>query len=296
MLKPQEKKELIRKFNEIKNEVKKLRDQLNDLDKQKEAWFEKKENTSKEILRYVKQIKEFKAKRDFLTKDVQEIKGEREKYNDKIKENINQIRRLEGEKMEIIRKYNIKGDPSKIKEEIDRLELMIETEVLSFEKEKGIMKKIKELKKNYKEAEQVSNVWEKINWLSKETERLRQAADEVHKKIQGKAFSSQEKHEGMIATVKKVEELEEKMNRENKKFIEYKKRFIDVNNKLKEKLSVINELNKKLMEDKEEFMKTREEEKRKKIEDKEKEIEKKIKDRKKITTEDLLVFQQTRED
>ena len=296
MLKPEKKQELTKKFDDVKKEIKRLRDRLIDLNNQKEAWFEKKEKTNREISKYIKQTREFKSQRDSLTKDVKEIKEKRKEHNEKIKKNIDEIKRLEKEKMEIIKKYNLKGDPSRIKEEIDRLERIIETEAPSFEKEKEIMKKIKELKKNYKEAEQVSNVWEKINGLSKETERLQQLADEVHKKVQGKASSSQQKHEEMLATIKKLKELEEKKAKEYEKFIGYKRSFVEVNNQLKEKLAIMNELNKILSGERERIKLEKKLAIEATLKSKEEQIEDKIKKKKKLTTEDLLVFQQIKEE
>lgn len=296
MLKQEEKKELVRKFGEAKNEVKKLKDRLNEVNALKEGWFEKKEKSGKDISRLLKQVREAKSRRDALVKEIKEKKERREEYNNKIKKNIEEIKRLESEKREIIKKYNIRGDPSKIKEESQKLEMMIETEALSFEKEKELMKKIKGLKKNYKDAEEVSNIWERISDISKETEQLKQMADETHKEIQSRALISQQKHEEMVGALKSLKALEEKEEEEHKGFMDYKRRFGETNNELKEKLAALNEMSKTLSEERERAEAEKKQAAEVILKGREEEIRDKLKRKKKLTTEDILAFQQIRED
>ena len=57
-------KELVDELNNHKVEVSKLRNALNELDKEKESWFKKKGEYSAKIKEAIKKIKENKAKRD----------------------------------------------------------------------------------------------------------------------------------------------------------------------------------------------------------------------------------------
>lgn len=291
MLSKAEKKEIARRLDEVRNGVRGLRNSLNEINDQKESWFGKKKNTTDEIFKLAKQLKEVKTKRDSLTKEVKSDKEERGKYNEQIQKNIENIKGLEKEKRETAKKHNIQGDPSKIKEEIDKLELRIETDVMGFDKERGLMKRIKDLKKRYGEAKSVSSVWEKIRELSKETDELRKRADELHNKVQVKAVASQKKHEEGVKLAKKMDELKEKEQGEYERFFEFKRKFMETNGNLKKKLVELNELNQKLVEDKKIIKEKIELEKKETLKSKEMEIEEKIKKGEKITTEDLLVFQ-----
>ena len=68
-------KELVEELNKLRAEVSKLKNILNELDKDKEFWFKKKEESSKKIREAISRIKENKAKRDSLTKEVKELKS-----------------------------------------------------------------------------------------------------------------------------------------------------------------------------------------------------------------------------
>ena len=112
---------------------------LIELNDQKEAWFNKKESCGKDISKLIKKVKTSKAKRDLLTKKVKADKADREKYNEKAKKKIEQVKKLNKEKAEVQKKHHIKEDPSTIKKQIQKIETIIETEAISFDKEKKLM-------------------------------------------------------------------------------------------------------------------------------------------------------------
>ena len=123
---------------------------------------------SKEISQLIKELKTLKDKRNQLTAKVKESKKERENYNELIKQKIEEVKKLRIEKNNVAKKYHITEDPMKIKATIEQLEAKIETNVMSFEKEQSLMKKIKELKKKYKEAGSLVAICDKIHKVSKE--------------------------------------------------------------------------------------------------------------------------------
>src|SRR3989338_2025722 len=130
-------------INGLRSEVKKLRNELNSLNSFKEHLFQEKDRLTREILSQISEVKKLKQRRDSLTKQVKEEKKKKKKK--KIKE-------IKKEKKKIVDKYNIKVDPSRINDEIERLELKIQTEPMSFDKEKKIMETINKLKKQKKQT------------------------------------------------------------------------------------------------------------------------------------------------
>ena len=295
MATPEEKKDIFRTLGELRQEVLLLKTELNQIDEQKEAAFQKKEKYNSQIRGLISAIKEDKHERDKLTKEVKEEKGKREEYNKQIKENISNIKSLEGQKEAILKKYKIQNDPSLIKQDIERLEFRIETEAMSFEKEKQLMKSINALRKKYNEAKKVSSVWEKIHELSKAIDNERRGAKDFHNKVQNKAKESQHHHEEMISLSKDVDALKKEETQAFEKFVALKKKFNEVNEKLKEKLVEMSKIRVEVDKTKKE---TREE-KRKKDEDilktKEEMVNEKLRKGEKLTTEDLLVFQNIKE-
>ena len=98
-----DKKEVFAKLNKCKSEVFELKTQLNQLNDQKEAWFNKKETYSKDISKLIKKVKQEKSQRDKFTSDVKKDKKNREKYNEKAKKKIEEVKKLNKEKREIQR-------------------------------------------------------------------------------------------------------------------------------------------------------------------------------------------------
>lgn len=287
----QQKNQLFEDLKLLKKEINELKDNLNSIDEQKEKWFSKKEECGSKIRESIKGIKDGKQKRDELTKKVKEGKQERDKLNQEIKDKISKLKDLKNEKESILKKYNITEDSSRIKGVIEKLELSIETDAMSFENEKKVMKKIKELKKKFNEAKAINDISDNFRKKSNDVDKYKKNSNEVHLRVQNRAKESQSLHEGIIASSKEIDKLKMEEETAFGKFIEFKKKFTEVNNALKEKLTKMNKLMKSFASLK---MKKGEEKRLKEefiIKSKEAEVEEKIKRREKLTTEDLLVFQ-----
>ncbi len=287
----QQKNKLFEDIRLLKKELNELKNNLDSIDEQKEKWFSKKEECGSRIRASIKAIKESKQKRDELTKKVKEDKQERDKLNQEIKDKISKLKELNKEKELILGKYNIKGNPSMIKESIEKLEFSIETEGMSFENEKKVMKKIKELKKRFGESKVVTDILDKLKEMSNDIDKFKRKSNEFHLKIQNRAKESQELHESIITSSKEIDKIKEEEEQAFEKFIEFKKKFTEANDLLKGKLTKMNSLMKSLAS-----LKLKKGEEKKLEEDlflknKEAEVEEKIKKREKLTTEDLLVFQ-----
>ena len=174
-----EEKDSFKDLNKCKTEITGLKNTLNELDNQKESWFKKKEEHTKKISKFIKEIKDIKKQRDKLTKQVKEDKKERDNRNEEVKKKIEEVKKLNKEKSEVKKKFGIKEDPSRIKAEIEKMESFIEIEVIPFNKEKEIMKKIKELKKKLKGSGKVSEVFAESSKLSKEIDELKKKSEDI---------------------------------------------------------------------------------------------------------------------
>ena len=280
----QKENELFSRLNEIKKEINALKNKLNEIDKEKESWFGKKEGCSKKIRGLIISVREKRGKRDKLTKKVRDDKEKRNALNEKIKNSISEIKRLNQEKNSLIKKHGFKEDPFRIKGEIDRLELKIETEAMPFDKEKKITKQVKELKRRFDESKILGDILEKGGSLGKEAYNLKSEAEILHESIQENAKQSQAIHEGIIADSGEIDKLKLSEEESFSKFLELKKSFSEINSVLKEKLGEYSSLSS-------EMQKMRDENEEKLIRDKEEFIREKIKKGQKLTTEDLWIFQ-----
>lgn len=287
-------RELEEELRRHKIEIAKLRTNLNELDKEKEAWFKKKYEASKKIRESIQKIKDNKTKRDSLTSEVKDLKQKRDKINEEIKFNFKGLNTLRKENIDIAKSLNIKISPSGIKRKIYDLEFKLQTEAMPFNKEQTLMKKIKELKKLYGDSGVLIDSNKRLKGASDEIGKMRREADEAHKLIQERAKQSQLLHEEILKISKEIDEIKVHEEEALKNFSEYKVKFNQVNAQLKERLKEMN--NAKVSIDKMIFEKK---EKRRIEQDsflksKEEEINKKIQRGGKLTTEDLLIFQHSK--
>ena len=203
---------------------------------------------------------------------------------------ISSFRKLDEEKTKLLSKIRVKN-PSRIKDDIEALERKLETEVMPFEKEKQLSKKIKDLKKLLGNSSDALSMLTTTRNLNREISTGKRFSGNIHAEVQEKAKESQKLHESMIGMSKEIGNLEKEEKEAFRKFSELKKEFNKINSSLKEKLSEMGSLREKINQyDLEEREKKRLDETML-IQNKEKEIEQKFKSGKKLTTEDFLVFQ-----
>ena len=285
------KQEIYDKLAELRKQITELRKKLNDLNSDKEKWYEKRADVGSKIKELILKLKEAKRKRDELTSKVKKLKEERQKNSDKLKELIQRFNKIRSEREGLSKKKGIKISPGELKKQIEELELKFETEALSPEKEKKLMKLIKQKKTEYKEIKSVAGVWDEEAELNKEIKRIKRENQERHLKIQVIAAESQRRHEDLLGYAKEIDSLRLKENEAQNNFLKFRGEILGLNKELKEKLREANKLHGLIKEEKKEKF-LEEKAKEGEILKKKKEIVlDKIKNKKKLTTEDLLVFQ-----
>lgn len=289
-MKPQQ-KELVEELNKHRVEVSKLRNMLNELDREKESWFKKKEEFSKKIKDSIQKVKENKAKRDSLTQEVKELKPKRNSINEVVSSKLKELDILKKEKISIAKSLNIKEPYSKIKQQIEKLEFKLETEPMPFDKEQFLMKRIKELKRLHDAASVLYESNKKMKNASDEIKKMRNEANEAHKLVQEKAKQSQMLHEEILKISAEIDRMKVEEEDAFKKFSEYKKQFTEANNNLKERLKGMSEVKSQLDKIHFDRKEKRRQEEESFLKSKEEEVNQKIKRGEKLTTEDLLVFQ-----
>jgi uncharacterized coiled-coil DUF342 family protein len=287
----EEKKKLHAELEAKRQELNALKARLNELNSEKEAWFEKKRKASNAISGLAKSARDAKGKRNTFTKQVKDSKQRREELNKEFRDRLEELRKLQREKDAITRKFGIRVDPSKVQQEIEQLEFKIETEALPFSVEQRVMRQINEKKRVLEQSKEVSDVFDRYHRLRKEVDKVRSKADEAHKKIQSKAEISQQFHEELVESSAEIKALRAQEEEALKRFVELKTQFNAQNDLVKAKIDEMNSIRKKLGEmDFEEKKKSRNEEE-KKIAEQERSVEEKIRKGIKITTDDLLIFQ-----
>lgn len=285
-------KELIAELDKHKAEVSKLKRALNELDIEKESWFKKREEFSKKIREYIQKIKGNREKRDALAKEIKELKPKRGSINSSIFIKSKDLENLKKEKIGLANSLGIKETPSKIRHDIENLEFKIETSAMPFDKERELMKRIKGLKKLYSAASAVNGFNEKIKAAGDEIRKMRSSANDTHRSIQEKAGQAQALHQEILDISAEADKIKVEEESAFKKFSDLKAKFNEANAQLKEKLKTMDGIRNSL----DSISSERKERKRMRQESflrsKEDEVNEKIKRGEKLTTEDLLVFQE----
>lgn len=286
-------------FKALKEEINSLKNQLNSINEDKEKWFKQKEDLKKEIQILINKVQEAKKESDVSSSEVDKLRKERDEHNKGVKELIKRIRELNEEKNLLLRKYGLKEDPVKIKEIIDKLNEKIETEVISFDKEKKLMEQIKRLKKAYDQVGNVKEITDKISYISKQIETDKEKANEAHKKLKEAMKGHRRWYRDFFSISKQINIIKKQQEKAFEMFISFKKKFVELSTQLRNKLMQAKDISKNSGREKEQrkefhdFRRRRKEEKI--IEEKVRKVEEKIKKGEKLTTEDLITMQGKKE-
>ncbi len=290
MLSEENRKQLIEKIRIIKKDLSDLNPKLKELNNLKEIEYRKKEEIKKQIKPLINNLKKIKVEKEKSIGSVKSFKEQRDQYNSEVRNLIKKVKDLNKQKQKAFEKSTVKTDPSRIQEQIEKIESRLETEV-SFENEKKLMKEVKKLKKVYEESAEIKELLENISKISKDIYSSKTKADEFHNKL--KEFSQEKKtgYDDFIALSKQINDLRRKEEEAFHKFIELKKQFVELNKQVNSKYDEIRLIQQHLNEDINSSKKEKEEKIKQTLMDKTKAVFEKLRNKKKLTTEDLLVFQ-----
>ena len=285
--------DITHELDAISSDVTTLQRKLTEINNEKEAWFKKKEDLKVKINELVKELREQKKTNDTSSSAYSELKKERDKYNSQVKSLITNLKKLNEQKQDVFAKYNIKNDPSNIKERMDRLEKTIETEALSFKKEQGVMEQIKKLRKQYDESKKVSEVVEKASQVAKELHIAKEKANEFHKQLI--AVAKEKGYGAFIELTKQINVLRREQEAAFNMFIKMKNEFAKISVFLKAKMMGQKQQHHNERKKEDNLRQHEETIKRSKsdaiLKEKIDTIEHKLKSKGKLTTEDLIALQ-----
>lgn len=282
-----ERKSVNERFKELQKEIAELRKRLTDANNEKERWFKRKEELKKDIANSITEAKKLREEKEKINAEVKGLKEKRDKQNSITKEKIGIIKETRG-------KINFKergNSADAIKSEIDRLERMIETEALKFSDEKKIMKRIGKLKQEYENVKKQSSAIGDAKKTGDDIEESKKIAEELHKKVQELAEQSKKKHDAYLDLSKKIKDVNSEQETAFNNFLKFKEEFNKVSKETDDKLEELKNVKEKLDGFKQGDKKGKDEAKKRILERKAEDVEEKLKKGEKITTEDLIKFQ-----
>ncbi len=281
---PEQREEYLQK----KKEVSELRAQLTSINIEKEKSYQELRSGGQQIRAIMGNINKLKQERDQLTTQVRSLKEEREKLNEAVKEKAHDKQEILVQKKDVLKDTERKENPGRLKAEIARLEMKIQTEVMPFTKEQQLTKHIKELKAKIKQAEQRGEAWKEVHTASADFSEARKKANDIHRQIQEIAQQSQEKHQQMNTFYGQLKQLRQQEKPAKQKYLELKSKLDEGKKKFDELVARVNELAKLFHDDNEKSFKA-------KAREKSAEVQEKLKSGKKLRMEDILAFQAGKE-
>jgi uncharacterized coiled-coil DUF342 family protein len=292
MLNETEINSLMTEMNSLKSEIKDIKAKIYVADRKKEEIFREKRKISSDIFSRIKDAKGYKDKRNSLTGVVKNTKLSKEEIEVKVKELDEEVRKLKEDKHKILTKLGVE-DPLRLKRNIKGLEFKIETEGLSFEKEKELMKVLSKMKKQYDSSKSASELDRKIVHNIRELRELRQQLDMTKKIVQHSAKESQKHHIELIESSKEIDDLKKKEQEFEEKIGRFKEEIHELDSEINKRGSKIDEIKKVLHENHVQLKEDVDKSNAQILKQKDEEVQEKLKTGKKLTTEDLLIFQRT---
>ena len=198
------------KLEALNRDISILSNQLKDLGVKKELRYKDKDARDLELNSLIKSAQELRDRKQKVDAEIKELKKIRDTDNKGLKEYYNKLAEKKAIPEE---KKKPKLSSGILKKQIDSMLYAIETEGLSFEKEKTYMDKIKRLKVQLAEIEKEDAKFAEARKLRTEIIAKKKEADTAHDKIQVLAIQSssifeqlKEKSE-QIAKAKKARSL-----------------------------------------------------------------------------------------
>jgi len=283
-------KQLIHEAQTLKRQISDLRSTLNALEAQRDSYLQGKHQIQERLRNAIKAIQEFKQTRNAHTAHVKELKLQRDALNKHISHAVQELK-TNKTTPDAAKKEKFLESPGFLREQIRKLEQHLETEVMSFDKEKKLMREMKLLQKKLELVKGQDEELHALHLKSRAVRDEKKEADDVHRKMQESALLSQQCHEQIL-------QLSADIDKEREKEQQWEEQFLDLKIKFAEQSKLLNEQQERLRKVKAELEKHKvvfEEDKRQKdkalLKEKNLEVQEKLKQKKKLSTEDLLILQ-----
>ncbi len=275
-------------WRQKKQELAQLREQLSLRQEEKEKAFHEFKLLHDKIKAHTARLTQLKQERDNLTQHVKAVKGERDQFNLAAREKSEQRKSVEEKQEQVYSHLKVRENPRALKAEIRRLETKIETEALPFTKEQQITKQIKVLKVRAKALEQVEQVQKEMTLAAADFSQARRVAQESHHQVQKLAEQSQQKHEEMNQLYDEIRTWREQEKPLAGKHRQLREQYQQVRKALELVSARVQKLNKSFWEEEEKSF-------NEKVREKTAAVQEKLKAKKKLSMDDILAFQASKE-
>ena len=138
------------------------------LGEEKENLYSRKKVLYKERKELLEKLKKLRSKKEEYSKMLDNLMNERQKTLEKLEELKKKLDEIKQARKDIFKNKDIAKDINKYRKELETLEYVLQTEVLSYSQEKKIWNRIKYLRKVLGKYEEISSVLQEIDKLREE--------------------------------------------------------------------------------------------------------------------------------
>ena len=262
------------KIESLRKEIRELSSKLKELGTKKENHYKEKNDLDKKLNSLIKTAKELRTKKTEIDTEVKSLKAEREKSNTELKTMFSKLAEIK-QKLGIGQKQGARESSEDIRKQIEAIQFTIQTEALSFDREKNYMERIKKLKLKLKEIGDDEAKFTELTEFKKNLNKKKEEADAIHANIQKIANESSGLFNELTGYSKNIADVKKQKNSLQKQLRILKVQIDKLNQKLGTLLKDWSEVSSKSPI----------------LPDKTKDIMDKFKKKKRLTTEDILMLQ-----
>jgi uncharacterized coiled-coil DUF342 family protein len=255
------------------------------LGEEKENLYSRKRVLYKERKKLLEKLKELRSKKEEYSKILDNLMNEREKTLGKLEELKKKLDEIKQTRKDVFKNKDIIKDINKYKKELETLEYVLQTEVLSYSQEKKIWNKIKYLRKLLGKYEEISSILQEIDKLREEYNAYRSKLSIIGQNIRKNIDGRKVVKEQIKQIKERLTQIMDEYNKIKEQIKQIKERIRELEDKLNEDLQryISQKLQKQTVE-------ISEEERNKIIEEYSK-IQQKIMNGSELSMDEILVMQ-----
>jgi uncharacterized coiled-coil DUF342 family protein len=207
-----------RLVQELEEKLSLLNEKRVKLEDQAREFADKRDKLNGKVRNTRTECEQLRKERDEINEKVQYLKQHRNELTSKIREKIDEIRKL-GEKSKIIAKKRPSIDHEALQEEVESIDWEIQTTPHTLEEDRELVERVMELENQLSFHKKYEKLGKMIRSLRAEVEKFKRESAGYHESLTANAKNSQELHGKMLARVDEWKKLRAEADEFHKKFV-----------------------------------------------------------------------------
>jgi uncharacterized coiled-coil DUF342 family protein len=210
-------------IEELTKKLSALKEQRDKLDAEAYEWAEKRNELNDKVKSLRDGILELRAERDRINDQVKELKQQRNDTTTRIREEIEEMKKLNQESKALAKKRPSRSHQA-LQKEVESIDWKIQTTPLTLQEDKELVGQVKELEAQLNVYRKLEQLAQKVLELRKEVRALRSENGLRHQKLTKNAEESQEIHRNMIGKIEDSKKYKIEADVMHKRFLEVKEK------------------------------------------------------------------------